>query len=172
MAYKQQKQYRLPTHNYGRSGVYFITICVQDRVPAFGSINNAQLTLSPIGEAASRCWQEIPGHYPLVRLDQWTVMPNHFHGILILKPNENDALARQEDATPAGLRPLRPASVPAIVNQFKGSVKRWCNQHGHEQFAWQPRYHDHIVRNAKALGNIREYIIHNPENWDPEKTDW
>ncbi|WP_210516601.1 transposase [Hymenobacter terricola] len=172
MAHKDQKQFRLPTHNYGRSGVYFITICVLNRTPAFGNITNGQMALSQIGETVSRYWQGIPTHYVLARLDQWVIMPDHFHGLLILKPNGNDSLTNQEDATPAGLRPLRPASVPAIINQFKGSVKRWCNQHGYEDFAWQSRYHDHIVRNVEALGNIREYIIRNPKNWDPDKIDW
>ena len=172
MAYKTQKQYRLPTHNYGRSGVYFITVCVLDRVHSFGAVVDGQMHLSPIGEAVARHWLEIPRHYAVARLDQWVVMPDHFHGILIIKPNENDLLKNQQDETPAGLRPLRPASLPAIINQFKGAVKRWCNQSDNADFAWQPRYHDHIVRNAAALGNIREYIMHNPENWNPDKQDW
>ena len=99
-------------------------------------------------------------------------MPDHFHGILILRPNDNDLLQHQQDDTPAGLRPLRPGSVPTIINHFKGAVKRWCNQNDYSDFTWQPRYHDHIVRNAVALGKIREYIIRNPENWDPTKIDW
>ena len=172
MAYKNEKQYRLPRYNYGRSGVHFITICVLNRAPAFGTIPEGHMLFSAIGEAVARCWLEIPSHYPLARLDHWVVMPDHFHGILILKPNENDLLPNQEDTTPAGLRPLRPSSVPAIINQFKGSVKRWCTQQGHLDFAWQPRYHDHIVRNVTALHNIREYILRNPENWDPTHPDW
>jgi len=172
MAYQDQKQYRLPTHNYGRAGVYFITICVLNRLSSFGTIADGEMMLSTIGEQVARCWLEIPTHFPLARLDYWVIMPDHFHGILILKPNDNDLLKNQEDETSAGLRPLRQSSVPAIVNQFKGSVKRWCNQHDYAAFAWQPRYHDHIVRNAEALGSIREYINRNPENWDPDKTDW
>ncbi len=168
MAYKDQKQYRLPTHNYGRSGVYFITICVLNRVPAFGSIAHGQMVLSVIGEAAGKCWLEIPTHDPRARLDRRVTMPDHFHGLLVLKSNKNDLLEHQEDENPAGLRPLRPASIPAIVNQFKGAVKRWCNQNGHGDFAWQPRYHDTIVRNIEALGTIRESITRNPENWGPK----
>jgi REP element-mobilizing transposase RayT len=171
MAYKTHKQYRLPAHNYGRSGVYFVTICVLNRTHSFGTITDGQMTLSLVGEQVARCWQEIPAHYPLVRLDCWVVMPDHFHGILILKSNDNDLLNNQDDLTPAGLRPLRPSSVPAVTNQFKGSLKRWYNQHGHA-FDWQPRYHDHIVRNLDALSKIRNYIISNPEHWDPHKTDW
>ncbi len=57
--------------------------------------------------------------------------------------------------------------MPAIINQFKGSVKRWCTQQGYEGFAWQPRYHDHIVRNVQALHNIRQHIETNAQNWQP-----
>lgn len=143
-----------------------------NRIHAFGSIANGQMALSPVGEAVSCCWLEIPTHYPFVRLDQWVIMPDHFHGLLILKPNENDDSVNQEEAPPARLRPLRPGSVPAVINQLKGSVKRWCNQHGHAHVAWQPRYHDHIVRNREALSDIRGYIIRNVENWEPDKIDW
>ena len=135
-------------------------------MPAFGEIINDAVHLSALGDLAAKCWLEIPQHYSNVRLDQWIVMPDHLHGIIILKPNINDLLVNQEDNTPAGLRPLRPASIPAIINQFKGSVKRWCNQNNHADFAWQARYHDHIIRNREALHNIREYIIRNPENWE------
>lgn len=172
MAYKDQKQYRLPAYNYGRAGVYFVTVCVLNRLPALGAVVDGQMVLSAIGEQVARCWLEIPTHHALARLDQWVIMPDHFHGILILRPNENDLLKNQEDNTPAGLRPLQMSSLPAIINQFKGGVKRWCNQHGHPDFAWQPRYHDHIVRSIDALGKIREYIIRNPENWEPNKTEW
>ena len=152
--------------------MYFITICVLNRIHSFGAVIDGQMLLSPIGGKVAQYWQEIPQHYPVARLDQWVVMPDHFHGILIIKPNENDLLNNQEDQTPAGLRAMQPASVPAIVNQFKSAVKRWCNQNNSACFAWQSRYYDHIVRNVEALGNIREYIIRNPENWDPEKVDW
>jgi REP element-mobilizing transposase RayT len=164
--YKDQKQYRLPTYNYGRSGVYFITICVQNKLPAFGSITNGRMTLSAIGEVVAICWTEIPMHYDGVRLDEWVIMPDHVHGILILKSNPNDSLQNQEDTTSAGLRPLRPGSIPAIINQFKGSVKRWCNQNSYPDFAWQAKYHDHIIRDRNSLHNIREYIIRNPESWE------
>ena len=66
MAYKTQKQYRLPTHNYGRAGVCFITICVLNRVHAFGAFVDGHLVPSAIGEAVARLWNDTPAHFALV----------------------------------------------------------------------------------------------------------
>jgi REP element-mobilizing transposase RayT len=60
-------------------------------------------------------------------------------------------------------------SVAVIINQYKGSVKGWCNNNGHGYFQWQPRYHDHIIRNEKAYSKIVNYIINNPGQWEKDR---
>ncbi len=60
-------------------------------------------------------------------------------------------------------------SVSVIINQYKSSVKRWCNKNGHEYFKWQSRFHDHIIRNHQSYVNISEYIINNPAKWGDDK---
>ncbi|HLG33542.1 MAG TPA: hypothetical protein VI757_01570 [Bacteroidia bacterium] len=62
-----------------------------------------------------------------------------------------------------------PGSVSVIVQQYKSSVKRWCNKHDHPEFQWQSRFHDHIIRNAKSYENISQYIINNPKTWMEDK---
>ncbi|MCK5051732.1 MAG: transposase [Candidatus Cloacimonetes bacterium] len=56
-------------------------------------------------------------------------------------------------------------SLSMIINQFKGSVKRWCNKNDHKWFRWQRNYYEHIIRNDKDLFDITEYIKKNPINW-------
>jgi hypothetical protein len=60
-------------------------------------------------------------------------------------------------------------SVSVIINQFKASLKRWCNQHGHGYFQWQSRFYDHIIRNEESCQNIVNYMINNPKKWEQDK---
>lgn len=56
-------------------------------------------------------------------------------------------------------------SLSAIIRSYKSSVTRWCRQNGDEDFCWQSRFYDRIIRNQTALNNIRRYIINNPAKW-------
>jgi len=60
-------------------------------------------------------------------------------------------------------------SVSVIINQYKSTIKRWCNKNGHDDFKWQLRFHDHIIRNEQSYQTISEYIINNPKNWKDDK---
>ncbi len=53
-------------------------------------------------------------------------------------------------------------SVSVIINQYKSSVKRWCNKSDHQDFQWQSRFHDHIIRDERSYWTISEYIIQKP----------
>jgi len=70
--------------DYGNAGAYFITICTKNREHFFGEINDGKMILSPTGVIADILWHEIPNHANNVELDEFVVMPNHIHGILIL----------------------------------------------------------------------------------------
>jgi putative transposase len=82
---------RLQTWDYSNNATYFITICTQNREHFFGNIQNGMMQLSEIGKLAEKYWIETPNHFPFVELGNFVVMPNHFHGILILNhtPNPN-----------------------------------------------------------------------------------
>jgi len=75
---------RLKQWDYGANGCYFITMCVHDRVRAFGCVENRIMRLNPFGAIAERYWHEIPHHFPFVLLDAFVVMPDHVHGIIII----------------------------------------------------------------------------------------
>ncbi len=163
----ERKHLRLKNWDYSKNGVYFVTICCYNNQKFFGNICNDKLNLSEIGEISSTFWLEIPKHFPHVKLDEFVVMPNHIHGLLILDyssvgPRHGMTLQSQF------YRPVK-NSVSVIINQYKSSVKRWCNRHGHCNFQWQSRFYDQILQNEVAVDNVRQYIYNNPRNWKEDE---
>ena len=65
--------------------------------------------------------------------------------------------------------PLKPGSLQAIINAYKSSVTRWCRKNGYDNFAWQPRFYDHVIRDEHSLAKIQEYIVNNPDKWDEDQ---
>ncbi|MFH1456986.1 MAG: hypothetical protein ABIF17_02615 [Patescibacteria group bacterium] len=94
MAYKLQKSYRLHNFDYSQLGIYFITICTKDRIGYFGRINQGKIELSEIGKIADYFWQEIPKHFDNICLDEYIIMPNHIHGIIEIRNNNNNDSCR------------------------------------------------------------------------------
>ena len=79
-----RKSIRLKEYDYSRPGEYFITICTYDKKCVFGEVIEEKIKLSPIGEIAKKCWEEIPEYFPKVKLDEYVIMPNHVHGVIII----------------------------------------------------------------------------------------
>src|SRR5664280_555297 len=71
-------------YDYSSPGKYFITICTKNRKPYFGEVENGKMGLSELGIIAKKFWKEIPGHFPNIKLDEFIIMPDHIHGILII----------------------------------------------------------------------------------------
>jgi REP element-mobilizing transposase RayT len=107
-----------------------------------------------------------------VKIDEFVIMPNHIHGILDLNHtrteinNGNYPSSKKQTAKKLNKfsMPVK-NSVSVIINQYKSSVKRWCNKNGFDNFCWQSRFFDKIVHNENSLEEIRKYIINNPGNW-------
>ena len=79
-----RRSIRLKGYDYSQAGLYFITICCQNRICLFGHIQNGQMILNDAGKIANECWLEIPKHFPHVILHEHVIMPNHIHGIIEL----------------------------------------------------------------------------------------
>jgi REP element-mobilizing transposase RayT len=142
----------------------------------FGDVDENEAWLSPVGEIARQHWADIPTHFGHARLDEFVVMPNHVHGIVIIEDpgvEASDVRPGVETRHVASLQqlqqnrfgPLKPGSLQAIMHAYKAAVTRWCRQNGHDAFAWQPRYYEHIIRNDQDLARIRQYIRDNPAQW-------
>jgi REP element-mobilizing transposase RayT len=99
---------RLRGFDYSSPGCYFITICTHDRECVLGDLRTESIVLTPIGEIVRRTWPEIPCHFPNVRLDEYVVMPNHLHGLLLI---EDVVVGAQHPAPASGqvcCAPTRP----------------------------------------------------------------
>ena len=108
-------------------------------------------------------WRKIPQIGPHVLLDEWVVMPDHLHGILILQ-NPSTLEVREE-----GAKGLPAHSLGAVVSPFKSqATKRIRFDLKRRSFAWQERFHDTIVRDRADLERVREYIRTNPARWKPK----
>ncbi len=81
-----RKSIRLQGYDYSQAGYYYITICSHNHQELFGSIENGETVLSEIGSLVKTFWEDIPSHFP-VTLDQWVIMPNHIHGIIVIHPS-------------------------------------------------------------------------------------
>src|SRR5947209_14014918 len=100
---------RLPGWDYRWPRVYAVTICVKGRVCCLGEVVAADVALSPLGVIAAEEWSAIPRTHPRVVLDEWIVMPDHLHGILIF----------QRDARPIPESDSSAGSLGTVVGQFK-----------------------------------------------------
>jgi putative transposase len=179
---------RLQGYDYGQNGAYFITICTKNRVHYFGEIistpgsetqhnsgsetqNIASLQATPMGDVANKYWQKIPEHFPFVIVDEFVVMPNHVHGILIINKQAQDAPV-VETQNIASLQEMgytnkfgpQSGNISSVIRGYKAAVKTFATTNKIE-FAWQPRFYDRIIRDKDEMKRIRKYIVENPDNW-------
>ena len=157
-----RRSIRLKGYDYGQAGAYYVTICTHERRMLFGDINNGEMHLNDLGQVAQWIWNALPEYFPTIELDQFVVMPNHLHGILINRGTGKHAI-------PLSLLPM-PMSSPnpllgQIIRRFKALTTYYIHAAGVAEFAWQERFHDHVVQNTFELQRIRKYIINNPARW-------
>jgi putative transposase len=79
------KIFTLAVNDYRQQGVYFITLCTQEKLCLFGQIIDSTMRLNQYGKIAESVWQEIPLHYPDINNNIFIVMPNHIHGLISLQ---------------------------------------------------------------------------------------
>ena len=153
---------RLKGYDYTQAGAYFVTICTHQRLLYFED--------ETIRVIAEDCWKEIPAHHPAVVLDEWVIMPNHIHGILILDdaPSRRGVQLNAPTAIASGISGISPRkdTLAIVVRTYKAAVTTACRRQGMSSFGWQRNYHDHIIRSERELNAVREYIQHNPLQWE------
>ncbi len=184
-----RRSIRLRETDYSVPGFYFITICVKNRSCLFGGISDGVLKLNELGNIAKRCWGDIPNHYQNVIVDEYIIMPNHIHGILLITDQNNTGVQNIEPLrqssngnvgaqyfvpTTPGLNQFQhtvSGSIGAIIRGFKIGVTKWWRENGYEGGLWQRNYYEHIIRNEKSLNQIRQYIHDNPFNWSIDENN-
>ena len=169
-----RRSIRLRNYDYAQAGAYFVTICVQHRECLFGEIIDQAMRLNAVGRTAAECWQDIPVHFPHAASDEWTVMPNHVHGIVVITDTagRDTACRVPTHRTPTTEQFGKPVSgsLPTVVRSFKSAVTRHVNilRDTPGNKLWQPRYWEHVIRNETELYRIREYIRTNPARWQED----
>lgn len=171
--YKFKGKYRIASArwsawDYGSNGAYFITICVANRAHDFGEIVNGEMNLSALGQSAQDCWNEIPAHFPFVELGAFVVMPNHVHGVVIINKPDNNVETQDFASLPRNKFGPQSQNLASIVRGYKIGVTKFARQNN-LPFAWQARYHDHVIRNVAEHERIHEYIHTNPQNWEEDE---
>ena len=153
---------RLQGYDYSKAGAYFITIVTYKRLCLFGKIENGRIELNDAGKIALHCWLDIPNHFPNAQLDEFIIMPNHVHGILIL--NDTNIIKNENK-----YQKIIPKSIGSIVRGYKIGVTKWFRNNSDIFNVWQNNYYEHIIRNDVELSCIRDYILNNAKNWQKDE---
>ena len=186
--HKPRKHIRWRQWDCGADAGYFITICTKNRLPYFGRIHlelldtkhiidperildlhdlTSYLVPSAAGQIAFQLWQEIPQHYPFVKIDTVVFMPNHIHGILIFDkaslecPRHDEERTREWQTNQFG---RQKDNLATVVGSYKSAVTRSVRKVG-DEFAWQTRYYDRVLRNQSEYQTRIRYMWKNPIHW-------
>ena len=187
-----RRSIRLKDYDYSLKGLYFITICCQNRVCRFGDIVEAKMVLNDAGIMIDKWYNELENKFHDIKCHEMVIMPNHIHfiveniGLTVganlrvrptnnIRPNENIRPNQNESGNlSAGEHigsPLR-----GIIQWFKTMTTneyiRGVKQLGWDAFdgkLWQRNYYEHIIRNEISYLRIVEYINNNPANWKEDK---
>ena len=190
-----RRSIRLKGYDYSMAGLYFITICCQNRAYFFGEIRDGQMALNDYGKIAFEEWLKLPRRFKNFELDVFQIMPNHMHGIIILKdisfesvksvgagftPAQNEenitvnGQLETDNGQPQGIAPTIAPTIGDIVGAYKSLVANGCLKIYKSKSEVmgklsQRDYYEHIIRDERAYHNISEYIINNPVKWEEGK---
>lgn len=172
-----RRSIRLRDYDYRSDGAYFVTLCTFQRECLFGEVVGEEMQLNEVGRIVQTAWFDLPNHYTKVMLDQSIIMPNHFHGVIILTDANNvGAGLVRTGLKPAPTTPEHYGNrqgLSEIVRAFKTFSARRINQLRENAGypVWQRNYYERIIRNETDLANIRCYIAGNPMKWDMDENN-
>ena len=162
----RRKRNRLREWDYSTPHWYYVTICTQNHCEWFGKIIEGKMVLNEYGKIVNKYWRAIPDHFSDIRLDEYIIMPNHIHGIIII---EDPSEVRNRHACSVHRQHQR---LPVVIGSFKSTISRTINKMQNDfKFQWLKSYYDHIIRNEKSLDNIGLYIRGNPMSWETDKNN-
>ena len=145
MEWISRKPTRMPGFNYSSQNYYFITICTHNKKCIFGTVKH----LNEWGKIAEQDLKELASHFKDVYVDNYIVMPNHIHAIVVL--NRENAV-----------------DLNSIIGLYKSGVSRKIHKTHPETTVWQRSFHDRIIRNQKEYAYIWQYIQYNDQKWEQD----
>jgi len=165
---KNRQSIRLKKYDYSQSGLYFVTICAQNRECLFGDIVDEKMIFNDVGNMIEKQWNNIPERFNVVVLDTFQIMPNHIHMIIHIV----GATLVVAPSIRAGIKSAPTTTLGNIIGAFKSLTAHeyimGVKNNGWKSFdkrLWQRNYYEHIIRNESDLNKIREYIKNNPLFW-------
>ncbi len=185
---KHRKPNRLKKYNYSDAGWYFITICTQNMECLFGNIINNEMNLNMFGGIVKQYWSNIQEYFVNVESDEYVIMPNHVHGIIVIR-NEKPFVGNDHRVVPFNNQvghdgpTLRKHDrqnqlLFRIVQWFKTiTTNVYIKGVKNNQFSrfnkriWQKSFYEHIIRNELDLFRIGQYMRDNPLNWDSDRNN-
>jgi len=163
-AIHHRRSIRLRGYDYSQPGAYFVTLCTQKRKRLFGKILNGEMRLNDTGRMVVNHWERLAEKYCHVLLDEYVVMPNHLHGIIVIT-DRGAGITQSGSEKTASLEKRKP--VGGLIGAFKTLSTSQINQSlatiGNQ--LWQRDFWEHIIRNEHELNLIRAYIRNNPAQW-------
>ena len=173
-----RQSYRLKGYDYSLEGLYFVTVCVQDKRCLFGNIEEGEMKMNDVGKMVEAELLNTMHIRDNMIIHEYIIMPNHLHFILQithsrggLNPPANtkeESLnhSTKDSCYPGGCNPpLRCSNtIGAMVRGFKGAITRKI---GYSIF--QRNYYEHIIRNQRSYEEIADYIVTNPLRWEKDK---
>lgn len=170
-----RRSIRLKGFDYSSANAYYVTLCVEGRECLFGEILAGDMRVNYAGRLIAEVWQGLPERFPHVTTDEFVVMPNHFHGIIIINDVVGAPLAApgfNSDRKANGMGAASSApTLGTILRAFKSISAIGVNRlmQRRERPLWQRNYFERIIRNDKEMTVAREYIRRNPVQWDQDK---
>jgi REP element-mobilizing transposase RayT len=165
---------RLRDYDYSNAGAYFVTICAFQRECFFGEIYDGNFIGNEAGKITKDTWMDIPQRFSTVSLDEFVVMPNHFHGILLFADVSDTSGNGEEIKSDAAGRMGAASGAPTlgnVVRAFKSisaiAVNKTTGRKGTP--LWQRNYYERVIRNEQELEALRLYISANPAQWENDE---
>lgn len=141
-----RKRLRIIEYDYSKEGMYFITICIKNRLELLGEIKNINyMELTQEGIIVKESIKQIEKRYINVEIDEYVIMPNHIHMIVAVKNKTKVTISR-------------------MIKQYKGYVSNKV-----VYAIWQKSFYEHIIRNEKEYIKIKDYIKNNIRNWKEDR---
>ncbi|MBD3379532.1 MAG: hypothetical protein GF408_03610 [Candidatus Omnitrophica bacterium] len=193
-----RRSIRLKNYDYTQQGAYYMTICAGDRKCVFGDVRDGEMVLNDAGMMVDKWWRELTSKYSMIKIDEYKIMPNHIHGIMMIVGNDgnNDVGAdlcvrpdngeniKHHDVVKGRTRDIKGQTRRSAPTPTIGTVIQWFKTMSTNEYIkniksknwpafnarlWQRNFYEHIIRDESDLNRIREYIINNPANWERDE---
>jgi putative transposase len=163
----------LKGYDYSQPGTYFVTICIQDRDCLLGEMVNCEIQFNAAGQMIYYWWNCLPHKYPNIKLDEFIIMPNHLHGLIIVVRADQRVCPDDKKGEHTGSPLQKPVSFSRMIQWFKTmttneylrNVKQ-NDWHPFNKRLWQRNYYENVIRDENEFNRTRKYILENPLKWD------